>query len=420
MTEGAVAEAGAAGAAQAEAKPSGSPLRIRHFRNLWLGSTVSVIGDQFYMVALPWLVLSLTGSGLALGTMMMAAAVPRAVLMLMGGAASDRFAPRNVLLATTGTRLSLVAIVAVLAWLHVVQLWHLYVLSFLFGTADAFGLPAGQALLPTLVGREQLTTANAMFSGSMQASALLGPAPAGLLVRAWGVAAAFAVDAVSFLFAIVPLSLLPKPTRRPEHAATRRSVLHSIAEGLRYVWRDPALRSLVVVVAGLNLWATGPVMVGLPVLAKARFGSSAAFGTMLSCFGGGALAGMVLAGMLKPRRRRGLLFLSFVSAESVGIAAMPLIPGLPFLGLDMVLIGICGGIANVSIIAWIQGHVEHALMGRIMSVVMFAAFGLMPISLVLAGLVADQHVTGMFVGAGTLMVATALVAGMSPAARHID
>lgn len=96
------AETGTAAAPHPEVKPARSPLRIAHFRNLWLGSTVSMIGDQFYMVALPWLVLSLTGSGLALGTMMMTAAVPRAVLMLIGGAATDRFAPRTVLLFTTG------------------------------------------------------------------------------------------------------------------------------------------------------------------------------------------------------------------------------------------------------------------------------------------------------------------------------
>src|SRR6476469_1903967 len=84
--------------------PARSPLRTPHFRNLWLGSTISYIGDQFYLVALPWLVLELTGSGLAVGSMLMVAAVPRAVLMLMGGAVTDRTAPRNILLITTWAR----------------------------------------------------------------------------------------------------------------------------------------------------------------------------------------------------------------------------------------------------------------------------------------------------------------------------
>jgi MFS family permease len=404
-----------------ETRPAArSPLRTPHFRNLWLGSTVSYIGDQFYLVALPWLVLELTGSGLAVGSMLMVAAVPRAVLMLMGGAVTDRSAPRNILLATTWARTVLVGIVTLLAWLHWVQLWHLYVLSALFGTADAFAIPAGQALLPTLVEREQLTSANALFSGAIQASTLLGPAPAGIAIGAWGIATAFLVDTVSFVFAIVPLTLLPKGDRQTGQPAHRASMWGSIAHGVGYVWNDAALRSLVLIIAGLNLWAIGPITVGMPVLAKFKFESSTAFGTMVSAFGAGALAGMMLAGIFRPTRRRGYLFLSFVFIESAGIVAMPFCDQLWLLAVLMVLIGICGGIANVSMMAWIQGRVDHLLMGRVMSVIMFAAVGLMPVSLALAGLVAERHATAMFTVAGVLMMLTALVAGLSPATRHID
>jgi MFS family permease len=186
------------------------------------------------------------------------------------------------------------------------------------------------------------------------------------------------------------------------------------------VWNDAALRSLVLIIAGLNLWAIGPITVGMPVLAKFKFGSSTAFGTMVSAFGAGALAGMMLAGMFRPTRRRGYLFLSFVFIESAGIVAMPFCDELWLLATLMVLIGICGGIANVLMMAWIQGRVDHMLMGRVMSVIMFAAVGLMPVSLALAGLVAERHATAMFTVAGVLMMLTALVAGLSPATRHID
>jgi MFS family permease len=398
----------------------GSPLRIPHFRNLWLGSVVSLLGDQFYIVALPWLVLQLTGSSLALGLIMMTAAVPRAVLMLMGGAVSDRFAPRNILLVTTFARTLLVTGIALLTWTDWIQVRHLYVLAFTFGIADAFGLPAGQALLPTLVAREQLPAANALFSGGMQASNLLGPAPAGLVIKTWGMAAAFSLDAASFLFAIVPLALLPKSAPVRHSPANQPRMLRSIAEGLRYVWHDGALRSLVLLVAGINLWAMGPVLVGLPVLAKVRFGSSAAFGTMMSCFSGGALAGMTLAGGLRTQRRRGLQFLTFVTAEAVGLAAIAFISQFAVLAGVLVMIGIAAGLANVSIMAWIQGYVDRALMGRVMSVLMFAAFGLMPVSLVLAGAVADLFLQAMFVGAAALMVLTTMIAGLSPSTRAID
>ena len=407
-------------AAATEARSTGSPLRIPHFRNLWLGSAVSLLGDQFYFVALPWLVLQLSGSSLALGTIMMSAAIPRGLLMLMGGAVSDRLAPRNILLVTTVARTLLVTFIAVLTWAHWVEVWQLYFLAFAFGVADAFGLPAGQALLPTLVAPDQLTVANSMFSSSMQASSLLGPAPAGLVIKVWGLATAFFIDAASFLFAIVPLAQLPKPARVHPPSERRPSVLHSIGEGLRYVWHDDALRSLVMLTAGINLWAMGPVLVGLPVLAKARFGSSAAFGTMMSCFGGGALAGMALAGMMRARRRRGLRFLALVAAESIGIAAIAFITQFALVAAVLVAIGVAAGLANVSIMAWIQGYVDRALMARVMSVLMFGAFGLMPVSLVLAGAVADSHLEAMFVCAGGLMLLTTVVAGLSPSTRAID
>src|SRR5215208_4680144 len=110
------------------APPAGArhPITLPHFRNLWIGASISQLGDQFYLVALPWLALQLTGSSLALGTILMAAGVPRAALMLVGGAVTDRFSARRVLMMTAGIRTVLVGTVAVLVWLQRIQLWELY------------------------------------------------------------------------------------------------------------------------------------------------------------------------------------------------------------------------------------------------------------------------------------------------------
>src|SRR3954447_11900440 len=105
------------------------PLRLPHFRNLWIGVTISLLGDQFYLVALPWLALQLTKSSLALGTILMTAAVPRAALMLIGGAVIDRFSARRVLMTTAAVRALLVGTVALLVWLGLVRLWELYALT---------------------------------------------------------------------------------------------------------------------------------------------------------------------------------------------------------------------------------------------------------------------------------------------------
>src|SRR5438552_4200916 len=141
-----------------EAAPA-HPLRNRYFRLWWIGASISLLGDQFYLVALPWVVLQITGSGVAMGTVAMAAGIPRAVLMLLGGAATDRTSPRYLLMATASARTIFVAAIGALLWLHRLELWHIYVLAVAFGTADAFALPSAGAMLRSLVQPEQLPAA---------------------------------------------------------------------------------------------------------------------------------------------------------------------------------------------------------------------------------------------------------------------
>src|SRR5262245_9081668 len=122
-------------------KPA-SPLRVRNFRLLWIGESISLLGDQFYMIALPWLVLQLTGSALALGVVLALAAIPRALFMLIGGAFVDRFSPRAVMLASNLARFVLVGILSVLVLTNTIRIEMLYVFALAFGLADAFYFPA--------------------------------------------------------------------------------------------------------------------------------------------------------------------------------------------------------------------------------------------------------------------------------------
>jgi Major Facilitator Superfamily len=415
-------------AASSPAAPAAPPPRPRHpiglphFRNLWIGLTISTLGDQFYLVALPWLVLQLTGSSLALGTMLMTAAVPRAALMLVGGAMIDRFSARRVVMATAATRALLVGAVAALVWLGVIRLWHLYLLTFAFGVADAFSFPAGPALIPTLVEPGQLRPANALLQSSVVVSQMVGPAPAGLAIRRWGVAPALFLDAASFLAVLVAIVRLPEPAKAPSPAAgapPRPSMLHAIAEGLRTVWRDPPLLALMGVFAAINFFAAGPIGVGLPVLAKS-LGSAATFGTFLTCFGGGTLAGLVLAGLVKRPRKRGLQILLMGAVTGLELVAIGLAPREAVIEALLALMGLGVGFVNVQFGTWLQTRVERALLGRVMSVLMFCAVGLVPISYALAGGLALWSLPALFAGAGALLAATSILAASSRAARAID
>jgi len=414
-----IAGANSAGPMPVPAK-LGHPLAIPHFRNLWIGSAISLFGDQFYLVALPWLVLQLTGSSLALGTILMTAAIPRAVLMLAGGAMIDHFSPRRVLMATASARTLLVAAIAVLAWVNVIHLWHIYALSLLFGVADAFSFPAGPALTPTLVAREQLPAASSALASTAHLIGMLGPAPAGLVVKAWGIAQALLLDAISFLFVIAALWRIPERARAAAPAAKRPSMLHSIAEGLRYVVGDSALRSLIMLMAALNFCVSGPVSVGLATMAKFRFASATAFGTLLSCFSGGALAGMVLAGMVKRPPRRGLLLVGISFLMGFGLLAVGLSYRMAPIAITLALMGVGAGFVNVQISSWMQGRVDRQVLGRVMSVLMFSAVGLLPISLLLAGLVAQAHLAAMFVASGSLVLAVGMVAALTSGVRRME
>lgn len=382
------------------------PLRDPLFRMLWAGSAISLVGDQFYLVALPWVILQLTGSAVAMGTIMMLAAVPRAVLMLLGGAVSDRFSPRKIMMSTASARTLFVAAIGVLLWFHALHLWHLYLLAFAFGTADAFSAPAASAFLPSLIRKEQLLPATSVVQSTAQLTTIAAPAPAGLAVKAFGAAWAFFIDAVSFLFIIAALWRLPDPAK-PAAAATKKPAMwRSIAEGIRSVHGDVPLRSLMTLAAVMNFCLAGPMSVGLAYLTKQKFGSPAAYGTVVSALAAGALLGSIVAGLWKPRRR-GLLMLGGCTVLAVCLGSIGMLHLLLAISGVLVLMGVCAGLVNVQIASWIQLRVEPAVRGRIMSVLMFISIGLVPISLAVAGVLAQWNIKAMFLlGAGAMLLAT--------------
>ncbi len=395
------------------------PLKLRHLRNLWLGSTVSQFGDQFYLVALPWLVLQLTGSSVALGTMLMTAALPRAALLLLGGAVTDRVSPRRILLATVVARALLVGAVAALLWCGALKLWQLYGLTLAFGIADAFSFPAGSALIPSLVAPQQLPATNSLFQSSTVLSQMAGPAPAGLVIRRWGILPALVFDAISFLAVIAALFGL-RDAPPPPAGGARPNILHSIGAGLRAVMNDPPLRALMAVFATINLCVAGPVGIGLATLSKFRFGSAATFGTLVSCFSAGTLVGILLGGRVKEPRRRGLQIATVSLLAGVELIAVGEVQTAVAIGILLAVMGLGIGFVNVQFTSWIQLRVERALLGRVSSVLMLFAVGLIPVSYMISGFLAQNSLRELFLGAGAVLIASSAAALASKATRAID
>jgi MFS family permease len=403
-------------AAALEAKQH--PLRNPRFRLLWAGNTISWTGDQFYLIALPWLILQLTRSSIVLGTITMMAAIPRAALMLVGGAVTDRISPRRIMMLTASARTVLVAAVSALLWMHVLRLWQLYILALCFGIADAFAGPAARAYLPSLVEPEQLGAANSVSQSTIQVATLVAPGPVGLFIKAFGTAWAFFIDAISFLFIIGALWRLPDPPSAAT-GAPRRNMFHSILDGLRYVQRDVALTSLMLVVSVLNFAIAGPVSIGIAVIAKQKLGTPLAYGLLMSAVAAGGLTGTLLAGLTK-HRKRGRLLLLVSTAIGLCLGCIGLVNSAPLLGAVLFFMTLTAAFLNVQLIAWFQQRVERAMMGRVMSVLMFASVGLMPFSLAAAGVAVKWSLPGTFIIAGAMVLLVTLLAAAHRPVREID
>ena len=381
-----------------------------------MGSAVSLFGDQFYLVALPWVVLQITGSAIAMGTMLMTASIPRAVLMLMGGAIADRLSPRRILLGTAAGRTVVVGAVGALLWFHVLRLWELYLLGFAFGVADAFSMPAASAFLPSLLQRDQLVAANSVMQTTAQLTTIIGPAPAGLVIKMMGAAWAFLVDAVSFLFIIAALWTLPDPPRAT--TAKKPPMWQSVIEGIRYVRQDSALSSLMLLAAMLNVCIGGPLSVGLAYMAKTRFGSPAAFGFAVSSLAAGGLLGALLAGLVKVRRR-GILLLGASAVIGACLAVLGFLHGLAAIAASLIVMASAAAVTNIHLASWIQGRVDLVVRGRVVSVLMLSAIGLQPLSLAAAGVLAAWSLTGMFLIASVALLAVTAAGALRQSVRDI-
>lgn len=399
------------------------PLRLRDFRLIFAGETISVLGDQFHFVALAWLALQLTGSGLALGTVLMTAAIPRAVFVLVGGAFSDRFSPRTLILVSNVIRGVVVGVVAALVVTGNAELWHLYVLAAIFGIVDAFFYPALNTIIPMVVPGRMLAPANAVIQGSAQIMGLIGPALAGAFIALLQTGPAFVIDAASFGVAALAVFLVRGGRRATSSSSgERENVLASIGSGLRVAWADPAVRGTVVLIAAVNLAFTGPTSVGLAWLADNRFdGGSAAFGFLFAAWGGGALIGAVVGGSVTHVPRFGTVMLVIACLIGVGFAFVGLAPTVEIALAIIAPMAILIGFINVQYFAWLQRRVAEDVRGRVMSLVMLGSIGLAPVSLAIAGALVDLgFATFMYLAAGALVVGAALVGFAWGVPAHMD
>ncbi len=393
--------------------PMLNALSIRDFRLLFAGATTSMLGDQFALIATPWLVLQLTGDPLALGAVLALEGIPRAVFILLGGAITDRLSPRLIMLLSDIVRLILTALMTIVVFTGIVQMWMLYAFGLGFGLVAGFAIPAGNSIVPMLVEEKDLQGGNSLMMGVSQLVSFIGPTIAGILIGRFstsplGIGLAFGLDAVSFAVSAIMLWLMRSGRQLvAANSSQKESVWASILAGMKYLWKDRPLRLMFMVISALNFLFVGPIEVGIPVLANQRLPEGAvAFGLLISAYAGGNLVGYLLSGSLpRPNGKVMKVFLlALIATFGVVVGSLGLIRSTWLDFALMLLLGLGNGYISILIFTWMQTRTPREMLGRMMSIFMLANTGLVPISQAISGVVSKWDLTALFISAGVLVL----------------
>ena len=365
-----------------------SALKYYNYRLWFGGQTVSLFGTWMQRTAQGYLIFDLTKSPIYLGYVGFAYGVPSWLFMIYGGSLADRFPRRTILLLAQVAMMVLAFILAALTFAQIVEPWHIIVLAFLLGIANAFDAPARQAFVTELVDRKDLTNAIALNSSMINAATVIGPAVAGITYALFGPAWCFIINGFTFLAVIVALLLMKLAPYIP--AERTMSIFSEIKEGMSFAARQPTIRILIINLGLLSLAGLGFVTL-LPVWAVDVLGGDATTnGFLHTARGIGALSGALMIAAIGQTFSRGKLF-------TIGTFVMPLF--LILFSLTRVLpasflalMGVGWGfmvIVNLSN-TLVQISVTDELRGRVMGLFTFTFFGFMPIGSLINGALADR------------------------------
>jgi MFS family permease len=407
------------------------------------GASLSLLGDQFTLIALPWLVLKMTGDTLILGIVLALIGVPRALFMLIGGAVVDKYSPKSVMMLTKYLNTALLGILALALFTASLQLWMVYLLSLLLGISTAFSIPSGTAMMPRVVASQHLQAANGVMLSVRQLTFFLGPLMAGALIAllgdassvshpsasssaiadAHGLAAAFFIDCLSYAISALTLAQVRMLPLTDKTNKAQSAILQAVLAGLRHCWADKMLRTCFIYWSAVAFFIMGPIQIAMPVLAQHLGNSASTLGLLAGAHGAGTLLGMLLSSV-RPNWRLASLGGTILAIDfAVGLLFIPLgIVSASWQGAAILLtIGILSGFIHVAVYTFIQRQVPPAMIGRAMSIFMFIFMGIGPVSAALTGwLMHSVSIAQLFVFSGGMLLLIVLLALVLSPMRRVN
>jgi len=400
-------------------------LKSRPYAMIWLGQTISNLGDGIFYIALAWQILLMTHSGTAMGIVLIAGTVPRLVFVLLGGVAADRLPRRLIILWSDGGRGLVVLLISILGFAGLLQFWHLVIQSLIFGFVDGFFNPAIMAITPDLVEKDDLASANALVSLSSNLAQLLGPLVGAGLIALISPMGAFAINALSFFISVACLLSVRIPERHiartpearevageeaqvvgadliapvPEEAPAKRrgfrGVVEDIQEGLIYLKSTPWLWVTTVSASVGNIGFTATLAVATPKLVHDVYGQGAWLFGLISAMGAvGSVIALLLIGQATRLKKRGLLSYLSLVVSCVGIVIF----GLPFpRGAEPFIASLASALVtfgltffNTIFFTVLHETIPADKLGRVISLDTLGSFSMIPVGEALGGILTDR------------------------------
>jgi predicted MFS family arabinose efflux permease len=401
-------DAGAPGGHRPWTARIASALAHRNFRLVWTAALISTIGTWMQGYAQSWLVFDLTRdtgrSNFFLGLDTVFGQLPILLFMLVGGVVADRHDRRRLLTLSQYVQATAAFTLALLVFTGTVEVWAIFLLSFIAGTGQAFGGPAYQALLPSLVPRQDLPNALALNSTQFNLSRALGPVVGGLVLGGIGAAWCFTLNGLSFFAVVVALASLRVPAHVPQTAP--RALTDELRSGLSYVRRERLLL-VVTVFAFVTTFLANPLATLLPSFATTMPTGGGSperrLAVLMACQGAGAIIGALVVGSLGRFRHMGRAVLGVHVGLGLAIVGFAMAPAWTTGLALLVLVGVCSMAMFSMSLSLLQLTAPDALRGRIISIYMVALRSGWPLGALVAGLVADVA------GAANVMVVNGLL-----------
>jgi len=367
-----------------------APRRRLPFSALIGADAISLTGNALTQIAVPWFVLTTTGSAARTDLVAFCGLLPLILAAFLGGAVVDRLGRRRMSIIADVASMACVAAIPFLYARHALAFWQLLALVFVRGVLDAPGTTARAALLPDVaaLARLSLVRANTIHEVIESGSQVAGPALAGILVSGLGANNVLWVDAASFAVSAA-LIAATVPQAAPPADRTARSYRHDLAEGLRFVFHDPPIRAIFVSATVLNFLISPLLAVILPVYMKATYNSAASLGLVIAAFGGGSVLGAIAYGAIGDRFARRSTFIVGVAGIGAAIAILAVLPPVPVMAGAMLLGGVVSGPNGPLVSTMLQERTPEGLLGRVSGTTTAIGFAAAPLGVAVAGYVVD-------------------------------